>query len=78
MCFSDKAMFHVNGIVNRYNSRIWGSQSKQVTCELERGSPKMNVWAGLMHEKMIGPFAFAEKTVTRRSYLDMLELYALP
>jgi hypothetical protein len=30
-----------------------------------------------MHDKLIGPFFFSEKTVTRRSYLDMLELYAL-
>jgi hypothetical protein len=31
-----------------------------------------------MHDKPIGPFFFSEKTVTRRSYLDMLELYVLP
>jgi hypothetical protein len=66
MCFSDKATFHVSGIVNRYNCSIWG-----------RGSPKVNVWSGLMHDKLIGQFFFSEKTVTRRLYLDMLELYAL-
>jgi hypothetical protein len=75
VCFLDEATFHVNGIVNRYNCRIWGSQNPCVTCELERGSPKVNVWAGLMHVKLIGPFFFfLEKTVTKRSYLDMLEL----
>jgi hypothetical protein len=31
-----------------------------------------------MHDKLIEPFFFSEKTVTGRSYLDMLELYALP
>jgi hypothetical protein len=31
-----------------------------------------------MHDKLIGPFFFLEKTVTAHSYLDMLELYALP
>jgi hypothetical protein len=31
-----------------------------------------------MHDKLIGPFFFLEKAVTRRSYLDMQELYALP
>jgi hypothetical protein len=31
-----------------------------------------------MHDKMIGPFLFPEKIMTGRSYLDMLELYALP
>jgi hypothetical protein len=31
-----------------------------------------------MHDKLIGPFFFSEKTVTGRSYLDILELYELP
>jgi hypothetical protein len=31
-----------------------------------------------MHNKLIGPFFFSEKTVTEHMYLDMLELYALP
>jgi hypothetical protein len=56
--FSNKATFHVNGIVNRYNCRIWSSQNPYVRCELERGSPIINVWAGLMHDKLIGPFFF--------------------
>ncbi|PNF24397.1 hypothetical protein B7P43_G09698 [Cryptotermes secundus] len=76
--FSDGATFRVSGAVNRYNCRIWGSQNPYVTCELERGNPNKNVWAGLMHDKLIGPFFFSEKTVAGRSYLDMLELYALP
>jgi hypothetical protein len=38
---------------------------------------KVNMWAGLMHDKLIGPFFFLEKTVTGRSYLIMLELYHL-
>jgi hypothetical protein len=38
----------------------------------------MNVWAGLMHDKLIELVFFSEKTLTGRPYLDMLELYALP
>jgi hypothetical protein len=38
----------------------------------------VNLWAGLMHNKLIGPFFFSEKTVTGCSYLDILELYMLP
>jgi hypothetical protein len=37
----------------------------------------VKAWAGLIH-KLIGLFFFSEKTVTGRSYFDMLELYALP
>jgi hypothetical protein len=76
-CYSDEATFHVKGVVNRYNCRIWASQNQHVTCELQRGRPKVNMWAGLIH-KLIEPFFFLEKTVTGHLYLDMLELYALP
>jgi hypothetical protein len=31
-----------------------------------------------MHDNLIGPFSSSENSVTRRSYFDMLELYALP
>jgi hypothetical protein len=78
VCFSDKATLSVSEAVNRYYCRIWGSENQHVTCKLQRGSPKVNVWAGLIHNKLIGPFWFSEKIVTGRSYLDMLELYALP
>jgi hypothetical protein len=76
--FSDEAMFHVNGVVNSYNCRICGSQNPHVTCELERGSPNVNVWNGLMRDKFIWPLFFSEKSVTGRPYSDMLYLYALP
>jgi hypothetical protein len=65
MCFLDEMTLHVSGVISRYNCRIWGSQNMHVTYELERGSTKVNVWAGLMHEKLSGPFLFSEKTVTR-------------
>jgi hypothetical protein len=50
VCFSDESNFHVNGVENRYNCCIWGSQNLHVTCELERGNPEVNVWSGLMND----------------------------
>ena len=61
VCFSDESTFHVSGFINIHNSRIWGSQNSHETQELERDSPKLNVWSGIMHDKIIGPFFFAEK-----------------
>jgi hypothetical protein len=61
---SDEASFHVSGVVNRCNCRIWGSQNLHVTCKLERGSSEVNVWAGSMQGKFIGPFFYSEKSVT--------------
>ncbi|PNF37864.1 hypothetical protein B7P43_G07422 [Cryptotermes secundus] len=78
VCFSDEATFQDSGVVHRYNCRIWGSQNPHVTCESEKGGPNLNVWTGLMRDKQIGQFSFSEYTVTGRSFLDMLKLYALP
>ena len=76
VCFSDEATFHVSGKVNKHNIRIWGSQNP---CEvLERDNPKINVWCGLMHNQIIGPFIFAESTITANIYLDMLKHYVVP
>jgi len=76
--FTDEATFHINGSVNRYNCRIWGSQQPNEIHEYVRDSPKLNVWCGLFHDQVIGPFFFVEKTITGLVYLDMLELFVLP
>ena len=76
--FSDEATFHLSGKVNRHNVRIWGSQNPHATQEHVRDSPKLNVWCGLSHNEVIGPFFFAEKTVNGKTYLDMLEQFFFP
>ena len=55
VCFSDGSIFHVSGLINRHKSIIWGSQNPLETYELERDSPKLNVWCEIMHDKIIGP-----------------------
>lgn len=76
--FSDEATFNLSGKVNRHNVRIWGSQNPHVIQEHVRGSPKIHVWCGLLHNDIIGPFFFIENTVTGNSYLDMLVNFAVP
>ena len=78
VCFSDESMFHVSGLINRHNSIIWGSQNPHETYEFERDSPKVNVWCGIMHAKIISPFFFAEKSITAHIYLDLLAEYVSP
>ena len=69
VCFGDESTFHVSELINRHNSRIWGSQNPHETYELERDSSKLNVWCGIMDDKIIGPFFFAEKSITAQIYL---------
>ena len=76
--FSDELTFHVSGLLNRLDLRIWGSENPHDTCELERDSPKLNVWCGILHDKIIGPFFFAEKSITAQIYLDVLTEYVSP
>lgn len=76
--FSDEATFHVCGHVHRHNVQIWAAENPHAYVEYKRNAPKVNVWCGLMHDKVIGLFFFADQTVTANNYLDMLELYAVP
>jgi hypothetical protein len=46
--------------------------------EHEHDSPKVNAWRALTRDRVIGPYFFAEPTVTSHNYLDMLELFAVP
>jgi hypothetical protein len=76
--FPDEATFHVSGKVNKQYVHIWGSEQPHATVEHIRDSPKVNAWCGLLHDRLIGPFFFAEATLTSCSYLDMLENSAYP
>jgi len=69
--FSNEATFHTSGVVNRHNVRIWGSENPHVLFQNDQGSPKVNVWCVLMHNKVTGPFFFNEPTISANVYLDM-------
>ena len=76
--FTDEATFHVSGRVNTHNCIVWARQNPHISYELERSSPKVNVWCGVSRNKVYGPFFFAEKTIRHETYLDMLQLFMLP
>ena len=76
--FTDKACFHVSGKVNWHNVWIWGSENPHMVIEHIRGNPKVNVWCGLLHDHLVGPFLFAEDTVTLTIYMNMLKPQQFP
>ena len=45
--FSDEATFHNCGLIYRYNSRTWADEQSHIAMELERDTPKVNVWLSL-------------------------------
>jgi len=70
--FSDEATFQVGSAVNRHNVRIWGSENPHAYVQHQRDFPKVNVFCANSTQKVYGPFYFAEETVARMTYLDML------
>jgi hypothetical protein len=65
------------GRVNRHNCAVWSSESPTERSEYERDSHTVNVCYALTRE-VIGPFFFDEEVITSSSFVDMLEMCALP
>lgn len=76
--FSDESTFHLSGHVNTNNVRIWGSENLHEMVQVQRDSPKINVFCAVSRRKVYGPFFFGEATVTGTSYLDPLEQWLFP
>ncbi|GBM18525.1 hypothetical protein AVEN_38107-1 [Araneus ventricosus] len=72
LIFSDESTFHISGKVNRYNSRIWGTEKPSTVIKHESDSAKVNVFCAISSRKLYGPFLFSERSVTSNVYLDML------
>ncbi len=77
LLFSDEAVFHLSGQVNRHNCVYWSTDNPSHTAMRPLQSPKIVVWMGVWSEGLIGPYVF-EDTVTGDSYLGMLREWLLP
>ena len=71
--FSNEAIFHICGMVNRHNSRIWGNERPDDTSKWQRDTPKVNVWMHITKQTVYGPLMFVENTVTGGMYLGILK-----
>lgn len=57
ICFTDESTFHLNGYVNRHNCRYWCEENPNEYLEAHTQTPqKLNVWAGILGDEIIGPF----------------------
>ena len=78
ICFTDESTFHTSGYVHKHNCRIWGREKPKEIRQVERASPKVNVWCGLMVNKIIGPFFLEDKNVNQQNFLQMLQSKIVP
>lgn len=78
ICFTDESTFRKNGYVNRHNCRYWAQENPHIIREAHtQCKHKLNVWAGILGKKMIGPF-FIEGNLNGLMYLDMLQNVIVP
>ena len=75
---SDEAIFHDCGKLHRHNGRIWAYEEPRGVSEWERDTPEVTVWLGMRYSILYGPFFIAEKSITGKIYLNMLELFLEP
>lgn len=81
--FSDEAHFHLNGHVNKQNSRYWASENPRFKHQKPLHSPKVTVWAAISAHGIIGPFFFEDQrgnsvTVNTERYTAMLRNFFFP
>jgi hypothetical protein len=76
--FSDEATFELHGSVNRHNCRYWSDENPHWMRDSHTQYPqKLNVWAGILGNTIIGPF-FLNENINAERYLHLLQNQILP
>lgn len=72
MCFTDECTFFLNQHPNTQNTRYWATENPHVYVDTHtQYRQKINVWAGILGNNIIGPF-FVNETLTGERYLQLL------
>lgn len=72
LIFSDESTFHISGKVNRYNSRIWGTEKPSTVIEHERDSAKVNVFCAISSRKLYVLFSSVSEVLHQMFTLTCL------
>ena len=70
--FSDEATFTLKGEADRQNCRYWSDSNPDLMLESHTQYPrKINVWAGILNDTLIGPF-FIDGNLNALAYEELL------
>lgn len=76
--FSDECTFTLHGHANRQNCRYWSTENPHWMREEHTQYPeKVNVWAGIIGDHIIGPF-FIDGNLNGDNYLALLQNNVVP
>lgn len=71
--FSDECIFKSDGEVNTWNCRYWSDHNPHWFREVDHQHVwKVNVWCGIIHDKIVGPI-FLEENLNGVRYASLLE-----
>lgn len=78
IAFTDEATFQLDGTLNRHNCRYWSDENPHWMREDKSQYPqKLNVWAGILNNRIIGPF-FIDGNLNAQNYEAMLRELIVP
>jgi len=78
ICFTDESTFHLTGYVNRHNCRYWCEANPNEHRQAHTQRPqKLNVWAGMLGNEIIGPF-FIDGDLNGPKYVLLLHNQIVP
>lgn len=76
--YSDEAVFRLDGLVNRWNYRVWDHQRPDdFIVQQWQGAPHVIIWAAMTRDQLFGPYIFPS-TVTGDTYRAILSEYFVP
>ncbi|KAL1517988.1 hypothetical protein ABEB36_001678 [Hypothenemus hampei] len=76
--FTDESTFPLLGHANPAVTRYWSRENLHRTYNARTQYPqKLNVWAGILGDHVIGPF-FIDGNLNGRKYLDLLQAQVIP
>uniref|UniRef100_A0AAF5DTL0 Tc1-like transposase DDE domain-containing protein n=1 Tax=Strongyloides stercoralis TaxID=6248 RepID=A0AAF5DTL0_STRER len=75
--YSDKAVFHLNGHVNKHDYFIWATKNPNVIIEGSNTPQRLIVWVLMGYEGMV-KYEILERTVNTDMYKDIIKNNVIP